>query len=87
MIRAYFGKGYTPAVLMMPANEFETGLDHLADTILAPHSNWRVYFVNGLWHVFLNNATYSVTTVGGVMLRDWIASLVNGDPSWANVRP
>lgn len=87
VIRTYFAHGYTPKKLIMPATDFKKGLDQLADSVLAPHSNWRVYYVPGVWHVFLNKTTLAVTSVSGTKLKDWIGDLVQGKPGWTNVRP
>jgi len=87
VIRAYFAHGYTPKKVIMPAADFKKGLDHLADTVMASHSNWRVYYVPGVWHVFLNKTTLAITSVSGTKLRDWIDALVQGKATWASVRP
>ncbi len=87
VIRAYFAHGYTPKKLIMPAADFRKGLDHLADTVMAPHKNWSVYYTNASWHVYVAGATLAVTSVGGTKLRDWISDMVTGKAGWTSVRP
>lgn len=87
IIRKYWGHGYTPTKLLMPASDFEAGLDQLVDKALAPYKNWRVYYVPGVWHVFLNKVSLRRTEVGGVKLVDWVGALATGGPAWKNVRP
>jgi hypothetical protein len=87
VLRGYYGQGYTPPALLMPLVDFQNGLNHLADTVLAPHKNFRVYYIASNKHVFLDNTALALTQVKGVKLVDWIAGLSSGAPGWKNVRP
>lgn len=87
IVRLYFAHGYTPKKAFMPAADFRKGLDHLADKVMAPYANWRVYYVPGSRHGFLNETTLDVTSVSKTKLRDWIADMVSGKAGWTSVRP
>jgi hypothetical protein len=89
VIRSFFGYGYSPSCrspMGMRAEEFTAGLIDLRDNVLAPHDNFRTFYVNGDSHTFLGQPL-SNTNVGGITLAEWIRQLVEDDPAWSNVGP
>lgn len=62
------------------------GVDDLADTVLAPLSNFRVFLLNSNQHVWMNQNLGAVTSAG-TTLGAFLTRQVNDEATWANVRP
>jgi hypothetical protein len=62
------------------------GVDDLADNVLAPLSNFRVYLLNSNQHVWLSQNLGGVFS-GGSTLSAFLTKQVSDDASWSNVRP
>lgn len=88
-IRLFYGYGYpscTNPQIPMPAAPFTEGLNQLADEILAPYDNAKVYYITGGIHVWLLDNPVGGLVVDGVSLTDWIRALISGN-GFENVRP
>ncbi len=57
---------------------FQSGLNHLRSTVLAPFPNWRTYFVFATTHGYTTLPAFSTTTVKGTRMADWLADLIAG---------
>ena len=66
--------------------EFERGIEDLADAVLAPLPNARVFYTDSMGHVWTTGSLDGVS-VGGTTLRTFIEQQVGDDPGWASVRP
>jgi hypothetical protein len=87
-IRRFYAEGLVPAKTDITAAEYQAGLDHLADTVLAPYPNWKVFYVPGEGHVFVTRGLgFKKTTVDGLGLSSWTQQLVGGSTAWRSARP
>jgi hypothetical protein len=89
-IRLFYGMGYPSCAnpqVPMDAAAFTAGLDELADEILAPHENFRVFYLEGGLHVWLFDEPLSSVEVDGTTLDTWLRALITGEGTFENVRP
>ena len=74
---------YTPLDTL---ESFEPAINALADEVLVPLPNVRVYYIYDNGHVYLPGALDDLV-VSGVSLEQFVRSQIDDDPGWSNVRP
>lgn len=74
---------YTP---LDDLDAYEEGLDVLADDVLGPLANFRVFYRDAEGHVLLGGAALAKSQ-NGVTLGTFITQQVTDDPDWSDVRP
>lgn len=85
-ISAFLGAGQNEcAGGIVFGSDYEDALVELRDVTLAGDANASSYYVTGIGHTFLPFGAYSSTEVQGVVLRDWVADVLDGTP--AHVSP
>ncbi len=71
--------GFTPQT-------YQIAIADLADAVIAPLPNMKVFYLPGNEHVWLGR-NLGGTASGGVTLSTFLHRQLGGDPGWANVRP
>jgi len=70
-----------------PATEFPPAIDDLADQVIVPLPNMRVFYIEQQGHVWTAAADIDQLVVDGTSLQAFLVQQITGDPAWANVRP
>jgi hypothetical protein len=65
---------------------FEAGVEDLADAVLAPLPNVRVFYLPGNDHVWLGRS-FSATQSTGTSLATFLSQQLDGSETWSDVRP
>ena len=77
---------FRPYTALSNLDAFEAGLNALADDVLVPLPNFRVFFLEGTGHVLFNNGAFDLTQ-NGTTLGEFIQQQLDGDAAWADIRP
>jgi hypothetical protein len=70
----------------IPPSTLATGLDALAQQIVAPLDNFRVYYLAGSGHVWLDH-DFAWAISHGVPLQRFVGEQVTGMSPWTSVAP
>jgi hypothetical protein len=90
VIRTFFGYGIqAQGAEPCPLGVFELPMDgaYFADGIyslrtqMSVHPNWGTYVIGGTSHTSLSFLSYYLTTVNGIRMVDWVASILDGQTS------
>jgi hypothetical protein len=65
---------------------FRTAINELADEVLGPLPNARVFYVDEFNHVYLKENLRTKTSLG-VSLGTFLTRQIGDDPAWSSVRP
>jgi hypothetical protein len=71
--------GFTPQT-------YQIAIADLADAVIAPLPNMKVFYLPGNDHVWLGRNLGAIAS-GGVSLSTFLHRQLGGDPGWASVRP
>lgn len=81
VIREFYGYGTnncaesTVVPAPLPAIDYKNALLHLRDSVLAPYSNWKTFYVNDASHTFNLLPGAMSKEVNGVKYGEWINAL------------
>jgi hypothetical protein len=75
---------YTPLATL---EDFAIAIDALADEVLAPLPNVRVFYIEDNGHVYLPSTPLDELVVNGTSLEAFLRAQLDDDPGWSNVRP
>lgn len=92
VIRSFWGFGTedcryligTPGIPSYAGSRYREGLYDLRDRLLAGHDNFRVFYLPGSRHVWLNTPPWQVES-DGVALSTWLEDALAGREGWGNV--
>lgn len=81
VISGFFGFGANNCSPLFPSfPQFEEALYDLRDNVLTG-PDFGTYFKTGNSHTYLSGSDFYNLTVDGVVLADWVADMIAGDPS------
>jgi len=75
---------YTPLDTL---DAFEVAINDLADGVITPLSNFRVFYLPQQGHVWLTSGQLDQLVVNNVSLEQFVRQQIDDDPGWTNVRP
>lgn len=81
VIREFYGYGTNecPATTVVPAPvpaaDYRDALIHLRDVVMAPHSNWKTFYVSDASHTFNLLPGTMMREVNGTTFGDWLNAL------------
>ena len=81
VISLFFGFGTNDCGALFPTfPEFEPALYDLRDNVLTS-PDYGTFYMAGDTHTYLSKQDYYTLEVGGVVLSDWVADIIAGEPS------
>jgi len=86
LVSSYWDQVIGPFFGLNTPQAMQRGLNDLADNVVVPLANWRVYFIASNQHVWLGPAFIS-TSSAGVPLTTFIDQEITDSAAWSNVRP